>query len=78
MFSAGAEAGAQLPPCLPAAPEWSSATRRAGQPWGLSPASFPPPPAPLLSWLVRFSEWVGAPSPERTLRAPAVTSFSRT
>lgn len=74
----GQKAGAQLPPCLPAALTWRSAAHRAGQPWGLSPAFFPPLPAPLLSWLVKFSEWAGALNPELTLRAPAVVSFSRT
>lgn len=50
----------------------------AGQPPGLSPAFLPPPPVPPLSWLVRFSEWLGAPSHELTLGAPAVVSLSKT
>lgn len=53
-------------------------TGQASQPRGLSPAFLPSPPTPPLSWLVRFSEWVGAPSHELTLGAPAVVSLSKT
>lgn len=38
---------------------------------GARPAPLPTPAAPPLSWLVRFSEWVAAPSPELTLETPA-------